>query len=81
MADASAESLEALMLAESKPLSADYQLELYRWTSAWYDEAVAAGFIRPTLQPDDETVSRLRAYFDSGLSPTEAAQAIFGEKH
>lgn len=69
------------MLAQSQPLSAEYQIELYRWTAAWYDELVEEGFIRPTFQPDDEIVSLLRAYFDAGLSPTEAAQAMFCDKH
>jgi hypothetical protein len=69
------------MFGESKLLSEDYQLELHRWTAAWYDKVVEAGFIRPTDQPDNETVSRLHAYFNAGLSPTEAAQALFGGKH
>jgi hypothetical protein len=81
MADALAVSWEALMPADSQLLLEDYQLELYRWTAAWYEEVVEAGFMRSTFQPDDETVSRLHAYFDAGLSPGDAAQAIFGEKH
>ncbi|MGF6931046.1 hypothetical protein OKW41_000185 [Paraburkholderia sp. UCT70] len=69
------------MFDESKLLSVDDQLELHRWTAAWYDTVVEAGFIRPTYQPDNATVSRLHAYFNAGLSPTEAAQALFSRKH
>jgi hypothetical protein len=69
------------MLCESQLLSVDDQLELHRWTAAWYDEVVEAGFIRPAHEPDNATVSRLHGYFNAGLSPTEAAQALFGGKH
>jgi hypothetical protein len=69
------------MFGELQQLSVDYQLELHRWTAAWYEEVVEAGFIRPSYEPDDETISRLYAYFNAGLSPTEAAQAVFGTKH
>jgi hypothetical protein len=69
------------MLDESKPLSVDYQLELHKWTAAWYEKVVQAGFIEPIYQPDNATVSRLHAYFDAGLSPADAADALFGQKH
>jgi hypothetical protein len=69
------------MFNESKLLSPDYLLELRNWTSAWYDQVVQAGFAHPPFQPDDATVSRLHGYFNVGLSPTEAAQALFGPKH
>jgi hypothetical protein len=80
-ADAPAATLEVFMFDESKLLSADFQLELQSWTAAWCDQVVKAGFIRPPFQPDDATVSRLHGYFKVGLSPTEAAQALFGPKH
>jgi hypothetical protein len=76
-----ADSLEVFMFGESQLLSLDDQLELHRWTAAWYEKVVEAGFIRPAYQPDNETISRLHAYFSAGLSPTEAAQALFGGKH
>jgi hypothetical protein len=69
------------MFGELQQLPVDYQLELHRWTAAWYDEVVEAGFIGPTYEADNETISRLYAYFNAGLSPTEAAQALFGVKH
>jgi hypothetical protein len=81
LADAFALSREAFMFADSQPLLEDYHGELYRWTAAWYVEVVEAGLMRSTFQPDDQTISRLHAYFDAGLSPSDAAQAIFGEKH
>jgi hypothetical protein len=37
--------------------------------------------MRAPFQPDDATVSRLHGYFNAGLSPAEAAQAPFGQKH
>ena len=64
-----------------KLLSADFQLELQSWTAAWCDQVVKAGFIRPPFQPDDATVSRLYGYFNVGISPTEAAEALFRPKH
>jgi hypothetical protein len=69
------------MFDESKLLSVDDQLELQSWTAAWYDKVVEAGFMRPPFAPDDATVSRLYGYFNAGLSPTEAAQALFCQKH
>jgi hypothetical protein len=74
-------TLEVFMFDESKLLSVDDQLELQNWTAAWYDKVVEAGFMRPPFQPDDATVSRLHGYFNVGLSPTEAAQALFCRKH
>jgi hypothetical protein len=72
---------EVVMIGELQKLSVGYQLELHRWTSAWYEEVVEAGFICPTYEADNETISRLYIYFNAGLSPIEAAQALFGEKH
>jgi hypothetical protein len=69
------------MFDDSKLLSLNYLRELQSWTVAWYDQVVTAGFVRPPFQPDDATVSRLHGYFNVGLSPTEAAQALFGPKH
>jgi hypothetical protein len=66
---------------ESKLLPVDDQLELQSWTTAWYNQVVKAGYVRPPFQPDDATVSRLCDYFGAGLSPTEAAQALFCQKH
>ena len=55
--------------------------ELEVWARAWYDEALAAEFIRQHYHPDDATLERLRRYFHAGLSPTDAANACFGQKH
>ena len=56
-------------------------LHLHAWTNAVYDKAVAAGFIRPPWHLDDTTILRLHAYFDTGLSPADAACACFCLKH
>jgi hypothetical protein len=69
------------MFDDSRLQPLDYLLELQSWTAAWYDQVVKAGFVRPPFQPDDATVSRLHGNFDVGLSPTEAALALFGPKH
>jgi hypothetical protein len=75
------EVFEVVMFGEWQQLSVDYQFELHKWTAAWYDEVVEAGFIDPAYEADNATISRLYAYFNAGLSPTDAAQALFGEKH
>ncbi|TCK36712.1 hypothetical protein B0G84_5725 [Paraburkholderia sp. BL8N3] len=52
-----------------------------QWTLALYDELVLAGFIRPPWFPDDRTATRMRGYFEAGLAPAEAAQAMYGTHH
>jgi hypothetical protein len=69
------------MFDELKLLSVDDQLELRSWTAAWYKKVVEAGFMCPPFQPDDATVCRLHEFFNAGLSPAEAAQALFCQKH
>ncbi|WP_073431614.1 hypothetical protein [Paraburkholderia terricola] len=55
--------------------------ELEVWTCAWYDEAVAANFVRPPYHPDATIIKRLQGYFHAGLAPAEAAVACFGRNH
>lgn len=69
------------MFDESNYVSPMDVQHLDQWTRAWFDEAVAAAFIRPPYRPDTVTIKRLRGYFNAGLSPAEAAQACFGRKH
>jgi hypothetical protein len=69
------------MFDDLKLLSVAEQLELQSWTAVWYNKVVEAGFMRPPFQPDDATVRRLHGYFNAGLSPAEAAQALFCQKH
>jgi hypothetical protein len=78
------------MFAKSNQIALAFPLDLHlhAWTNAVYDKAVAAGFIRPPWHPDDTTIQRLHAYFDTGLSPVacrlspvDAACACFCLKH
>jgi len=55
--------------------------DLQAWISAWYDHAVAAGFIRPPFHLDDAIADRLEGYFTAGLTPVEGADVVFGLVH
>lgn len=55
--------------------------DLYAWTMAWYSKAVDLGFLEPPFELNDFEARRLNGYFDAGLTPTEAVQALFGCKH
>ncbi|SFT85259.1 hypothetical protein [Paraburkholderia aspalathi] len=69
------------MFEKSKPLTLEYARELEIWTCAWYDEAVAANFVRPPYYPDAMIIKRLQGYFHAGLAPADAAMACFGRNH
>jgi len=69
------------MFDESKLLSPDSQLELAELDGRLVRPSSESRLHPPPFQPDDATVSRLHGYFNVGLSPTEAAQALFGPKH
>lgn len=58
-----------------------YETELRAWMSEWYDRAFANGFIQPPFVLSDATAVRLEGYFNSGLTPAEGADAIFGVMH
>ncbi len=58
-----------------------HQLDLYTWTMAWYCKAVDLGFFAPPFELNDFEAWRLNGYFDAGLTPAEAVQALFGCKH
>jgi hypothetical protein len=62
------------MFSKSNQIALAFPLDLrlHAWTNAVYGKAVAAGFIRPPWHPDDTTILRLHAYFDTGLSPAGA---------
>lgn len=51
------------------------------WTLVVFDEAVAAGFVKPPWHPTDGVRAMLHGYYSSGLTPAEAAQAAFGTHH
>jgi hypothetical protein len=58
-----------------------YETDLRTWMSEWYDHAFAKGFIRPPFVLNDATAMRLEGYFNSGLTPAEGANAIYGVVH
>ncbi len=58
-----------------------FETELRAWINAVYENAVGKGFVRVPWHPDDRTVRRLKAYFQSGLSPAEAVCACFCPSH
>ncbi|MGF6641320.1 hypothetical protein OKW39_008537 [Paraburkholderia sp. MM6662-R1] len=64
-----------------QPLTPESARDLVAWTHAWFDQVIAANFMRPPYHPDATTIKRLRGYFYAGLSPAEAAEACFGRKH
>jgi hypothetical protein len=49
--------------------------------NAWYDRALADGFIYAPFELDDATARRLYGYFDAGLTPLEGVCALFGTVH
>lgn len=72
---------EIAMVDESNHLPLEYQRELDAWICAWYDAAVARGYIRSLYHPDATTVERLQCFFHAGLTPAEATEACFARKH
>jgi hypothetical protein len=71
------------MLTDSNQIAipASFERELRIWTSAVYENAVGEGFVQVPWRPDAGTVRRLKAYFQSGLSPAEAVCACFCVSH
>ncbi|HEX7911772.1 MAG TPA: hypothetical protein VF534_27275 [Paraburkholderia sp.] len=57
------------------------QAMLYEWTRSTVDSAFAAGHITQRWSPSDKNLATLRGYFDVGLTPEEAADALFAVKH
>jgi hypothetical protein len=55
--------------------------DLRLWMNAWYDRALADGFIYAPFELDDATARRLYGYFDAGLTPLEGVCALFGTVH
>jgi hypothetical protein len=69
------------MFDESNRLPREYERELDAWICAWYDVAVAGGFVRSPYHPDAATVKRVLGYFHARLTPAEAAEACFARNH
>jgi hypothetical protein len=69
------------MFDERATLQLEPPLDLRLWVNAWYDQAVADGFIYPPFELDEEIAKRLHGYFDVGLTPLEGVCALFGTVH
>ncbi|MGA7781105.1 MAG: hypothetical protein WCA85_25825 [Paraburkholderia sp.] len=57
------------------------QAALTEWTSVAFDEAVAAGYVTPPWRPTRGAYEQMHGYYASGLTPAEAAQAMFAPRH
>ncbi|TKC92307.1 hypothetical protein FAZ69_01045 [Trinickia terrae] len=67
-------------LSKHEPVSKQ-EADLRNWMSAWFDYAVAVGFIQPPWVLKDEAAQKLEGYFSVGLTPSEGAAAFFGTLH
>jgi hypothetical protein len=54
---------------------------LSEWTRVAFDEAVAAGYIIPPWRPSLGAYEQMHGYYVSGLTPAEAAEAMFATRH
>ncbi len=54
---------------------------LTEWTTVAFDEAVAAGYIVPPWRPTLQAYEQMHGYYTVGLSPADAAQAMFATRH
>jgi hypothetical protein len=57
------------------------QAALTEWTRVAFDEAVVAGYIVPPWRPTLQAYEQMHGYYVSGLTPAEAAQAMFAIRH
>lgn len=62
-------------------LSEAEQAALTEWTRVAFDEAVAAGYIVPPWHPTLGAYEQMHGYYIAGLTPAEAAQAMFATRH
>lgn len=53
---------------------------LSEWTRDAYDAAVHAGFVTPPWRPSPAMREALVGYFEAGLTPGEAAMALFATR-
>ncbi|MNT55997.1 hypothetical protein D3C72_1932740 [compost metagenome] len=51
--------------------------DIYTWAAALHEYALRSGLVSDAYVPDYHTLERLRIYFRSGLTPSEAARACF----
>jgi hypothetical protein len=57
------------------------QAMLSEWSRSAIDAALHAGFIVMPWRPTDGIYDQLAGYYASGLTPEEAAQALFAIRH
>jgi hypothetical protein len=62
-------------------LSEREQQMLFEWTRSAIDAALYAGLVTPPWRPTEHAYSTLHGYYSAGLTPGEAAQAMFGVRH
>lgn len=56
------------------------QAMLTEWVRDSFDAAVHAGYISPPWKPSATMLNTLQSYYSSGLSPAEAAEALFATR-
>jgi hypothetical protein len=57
------------------------QAILFEWTRDAANAAFRAEYVARGWAPSDATCQRLRGYHQAGLSPDEAAEALFARRH
>jgi hypothetical protein len=57
------------------------QALLYEWTRSVADSALHSGYVTGRWNMTDDVCLRLRGYHQAGLSPSEAADALFSTRH
>ena len=57
------------------------QARLYEFTKDVTTLAFHTGYITNRWSPNDAALSRLRGYYEAGLTPDEAAQGLFATHH
>lgn len=76
------QAMTAIDLAEEwTDMTEREQEELAFWTRSAVDAAVYAGLLVPPWRPTEHAYGVLHGYFGAGLSPEDAAAALFGIKH
>lgn len=54
---------------------------LEEWTRSAMDAAVYAGLVTPPWRPSENAYSSLHGYYLAGLTPADAAEALFAVRH
>lgn len=51
------------MIEESESLNLEHLRDLEVWACSWYEEAIAANFVRLPYLPDEKTIKILQGYY------------------